>query len=163
MYVCRLHTISTTQPCDNPVRILIRISPFADTTDVQESHLLVDHNQALLTVNCSFSLGSRVLGCVLEVNGTSEDGTSMYYITEIDRVNASVSGGHQMSSFVGEFTYSVFDWEEDGTMGSVPALLHVTIIPREPTTIPDTQATTEDSRNGGTGISIGVSTRGKLE
>lgn len=94
--------------------------PLLDTTDVQESHIFVNPSQYSLVVNCSFVAGSRARGCVFELNG-------MY--VHISREQGSYE--HRASGPLGEFTHAVYDWEENGTVGSVPALLHVSYAPTD--------------------------------
>ena len=92
-------------------------------------------------MNCSFSAGSRALGCVLVLNQT---GT-----IQIERVDGRASYEQQSPEPLGEFTYSVFDWEEDGSVGTVPVLVVVSIIPRN-LTLSDDEDTT-DVTSGSTG------------
>ena len=96
-----------------------------DTTDVQDAHLIVDRGRNSLEVNCSFMANSSALGCVFELNG------ELTYISiEEARYCFSAQGP------LGNFTFSVYDWEHDGSVGRQPVPVRVHETTLNPTTSP---------------------------
>jgi hypothetical protein len=103
------------QPCPvsfGSVDYVSTIPIFIDTTDVQESHLRINHEQDHLEVNCSFVTGSRALGCVLNISGEFGD-----YLIHMER-NVSSCTFLAPGPLGDDFQSYMYDWEEDGSYGS---------------------------------------------
>ena len=89
---------------------------FVDTTDVQEATVMVNHENSSIDVMCVFAVGSRAMGCYLELIG--EFGNYSVYIP---RENDSAIHQDKLMQHPGRSTYSIYDWEEDGSIGNVSA------------------------------------------
>ena len=88
---------------------------------MQSAILLVDYLKKLVDVICRFSVGSRALGCYLMLNGKS--GNTSFYVT---RISGSVRQIKSVS--LERASYAVYDWEEDGSIGSVSVPVKVEAI-----------------------------------
>lgn len=99
---------------------------YSDTTDVQEALLRIDYTQQAFELVCSFFNGSRARGCYLVLNGTFGS-----YSKQVARENRSARHNHFVEGYLGELSYSVFDWEEDGTVGdiAIPVHVHEVVLP----------------------------------
>lgn len=102
---------------------------FIVTTDVQDSYLLVNYDQYSLEVFCLFHASSRAQGCVFELNGTFG-----YHYLNLTRVKDMARYIHRETGPLGKFTYSVYDWEEDGSVGGVSVLVGIRNVTINPTT-----------------------------
>ena len=95
------------------VTILFLYCVSTDTTDVQRAILKVDHIQQAFEVTCEFLAHSSARGCLVTVNGTF--GT---YSRSVSREGGSARHQYHVGRPLGSLTYSVQDWEEDGSIGS---------------------------------------------
>ncbi len=98
---------------------------FKDTTDVQNSVFLVDNQSQLLEIDCVFLMGTKARGCHVVLNGSFGE-----RVVQVPRDGATLRGVLQVNidKPLGELNYSVFDWEEDGSIGTVPVPVDVMII-----------------------------------
>ena len=85
----------------------------ADTTDVQSSTITGSDHQ--LNVTCFFAVGTLAKGCVVYLE---KSGEVVYQM--IPRVNGTAKGVIRTEFSVDCYNISVMDWEEDGSMGSLP-------------------------------------------
>ena len=81
---------------------------------MQRVILKLDHTQQAFEVTCTFLKGSKAQGCFFTLNGTFGS-----YTEYVMRRNASASHRYQVNGSLEMLNYSVFDWEEDGTVGGV--------------------------------------------
>lgn len=70
--------------------------------------------QQAFEVLCTFLIGSKARGCFLALNGKFGN-----YLANISRDGGSAKHTHTVGGSMWGLTYSVFDWEEDGSVGSV--------------------------------------------
>ena len=89
-----------------------------DTTDVQLAVVQFDNNQTL-AVTCHFAEGSQALGCHAELSFSSDS-----QAVNISRVDRSLIICQEIMTRFPSHCYRsqlfVYDWEADGTVGTVP-------------------------------------------
>ncbi|KAL5500481.1 hypothetical protein EMCRGX_G012053 [Ephydatia muelleri] len=83
------------------------------TTDVQSSTITGSDHQ--LNVTCFFAVGTLAKGCVVYLE---KSGEVVYQM--IPRVNGTAKGVIRTEFSVDCYNISVMDWEEDGSIGSLP-------------------------------------------
>lgn len=131
-----------------PTLHLIQIIILLDTTDVQESSLQVDYVHNLVEANCIFILGSRARGCVLVLDGTRDN--DVIRIARGDR-----SPKQYDSERLGDITFSLYDWEEDGSVGNVSVPVNIISITTDEVTLASSEGETsqlERERDGGRSV-----------
>ncbi len=106
-------------------QLYLVISPLKDTTDVQNSVFLVDYQSQLLEIDCVFLVGTKAQGCHVVLNGSFGE-----RVVQVPRDGATLRGVLQVNidKPLEELNYFVFDWEEDGSIGTVPVPVDVMII-----------------------------------
>ena len=87
---------------------------------MQEATIVFDYDDGVFEVTCNFAVGSQANGCYVELNGTL-----ITFSRFLPRVNRTARAQHHFVSPLGELTYSVFDWEKDGSIGTVPVVVHI--------------------------------------
>ena len=92
--------------------VLCIISP--DTTDVQSVLVRMNSAEMTLDVLCMYVSGTRARGCVFVLNGTCGDCTF-----NITRESELVTNRYQCQEGLEDITYSFYDWEEDGSRGTL--------------------------------------------
>ena len=98
--------------------LLFSVSISADTTDVQLAVVQFDNNQTV-AVTCHFAEGSQALGCHAELSFSSDS-----QAVNISRVNRSFIACQliktRFPSHYYQSQFYVYDWEADGTVGTLP-------------------------------------------
>ena len=87
-----------------------------DTTDVQEATIMLNHEDGSFEVRCVFAVGSRAMGCFLMLSGTFGS-----YSKHIPR--EMEYHRHSLMQPLKSLNYSVYDWEEDGSVGNVSVVV----------------------------------------
>ena len=104
--------------CNDFIIVVLKLSILlsllmADTTDVQSSTITGSDHQ--LNVTCFFAVGTLAKGCVVYLE---KSGEVVYQM--IPRVNGTAKGVIRTEFSVDCYNISVMDWEEDGSIGSLP-------------------------------------------
>ena len=87
----------------------------ADTTDVQHAVVQFDNNQTV-AVTCHFAEGSQALGCHVQLSFSSDSEA-----VNISREDRSLIICQEIKThFPSQSQLYVYDWEADGTMGTLP-------------------------------------------
>lgn len=94
------------------MEIIYVLFGLSDTTDVQRAIVRLDHSHRVFEVSCIFLVGSKAKGCFFALNGTSENVSA--HILRNDSFLHHVAHPLEL-----EDSFSVFDWEEDGSIGDV--------------------------------------------
>ena len=104
--------------------VLFHLPSFSlDTTDVQLAEVQFDNNQTL-AVACHFAEGSQALGCHVQLIFSSDSEA-----VNISRVNRSLIVRQEIKTHFPSHCYQsqfyVYDWEADGTVGTLPIPVEV--------------------------------------
>lgn len=75
---------------------------------------MVDYEDGSFEVTCEFAVGSRARGCFLVLSGDFGN-----YSMRILRDNRMARHQHHVMPLLGNLVYSVYDWEEDDSIGTV--------------------------------------------
>ena len=134
-----LHLILSTYVC----YFSFPISP--DTTDVQDAQ--VEYDSQNVTVTCHFAEGSQALGCHVQLHFSSD-----LQAHNISRSVGSLVAQREIKTQLPPQCYqlqlSVYDWEADGTVGTLP--------------IPVKEMMFADKSSEACGTATGTSTPGHL-
>ncbi len=92
------------------------------TTDVQSGTVTVSHQN--LTVTCRFIVGSKSQGCYFQIAGQNDR-----FIVRRKEGQTTAMESFKISEHIVDMTGFVYDWEEDGTVGTLGIPVRATVEP----------------------------------
>ncbi len=84
---------------------------------------LTIYENDLFEVTCGFAVGSRTMGCFLDLSSEFQN-----YSVFIPRDNGTARLQSHVMPLLEELNYCVYDWEEDGSIGNIPVPLQFSFV-----------------------------------
>lgn len=82
----------------------------------------MDPVQGEFELTCTFLVGSIARGCFLFLSGTFGN-----YSMPVERNGTTAVHRNRVDGPLGAFSYSVFDWEEDGTVANISVPMQTSV------------------------------------